>query len=300
MTSRLTYTGGQSLYRAEYCRATRTVWGTLEPKGIPCFSVELLRDLSAHDQRFRDAGGKVEIDGELCDVDFYVLAAGTPRVFSLGGDLSLFRAKIRSADRDALARYARLCIDVMFPRLQNYGRSSLITITLVQGDALGGGLECALASDVLIAEEEGQFGLPEILFNLFPGMGAYSLLARRIGRKAAEDMMLSGRMYSARELHEMGVIDVVVAAGQGEAAVEAWISRSMRHRNGRSAIYSARRLVAPISREELDAITGVWVDAALRLTDRDLKLMERIVEAQTQRMDLGNSVEITGPRGRVL
>ena len=59
-------------------------------------------------------------------------------------------------------------------------------------------------------------GLPEILFNLFPGMGAYSLLARRLGMKKAEEMILSGKIFEARELHEMGVVDMIVPSGEGE------------------------------------------------------------------------------------
>ena len=62
-------------------------------------------------------------------------------------------------------------------------------------------------------------GLPEILFNLFPGMGAYSLLARRIGLRAAEELILSGKVLPAAKLHEMGIVDVLAKDGEGEAAV---------------------------------------------------------------------------------
>ena len=48
------------------------------------------------------------------------------------------------------------------------------TISLVQGDALGGGFEAALCGDIIIAEKQARFGFPEVLFNLFPGMGAYN------------------------------------------------------------------------------------------------------------------------------
>ena len=89
----------------------------------------------------------------------------------------------------------------------------------MQGDALGGGFECALASDLIVAEERAQLGFPEILFNLFPGMGAYSLLSRRVGMKGAEKMILSARLYTAEELHELGVVDllveVLVSSNQG-------------------------------------------------------------------------------------
>ena len=52
----------------------------------------------------------------------------------------------------------------------------------MQGECLGGGFEAALSSDVIVAEKSARFGFPEILFNLFPGMGAYSFLERKIGQ----------------------------------------------------------------------------------------------------------------------
>src|SRR5207249_864252 len=84
---------------------------------------------------------------------------------------------------------------------------------------IGGGFECAMSSDIIVAEESAQLGLPEILFNLFPGMGAYSLLSRRIGARAAEELILSGRVLSAAKLHEMGIVDVLAPNGGGETAV---------------------------------------------------------------------------------
>jgi DSF synthase len=153
----------------------------------------------------------------------------------------------------------------------------------VQGDALGGGFECALSSDVIVAEESAQMGLPEIMFNLFPGMGAYQLLARRIGVRAAEQLILSGRVLPAKKLHEMGVIDVLAKDGQGESAVQQWIANNRRRQNGMQAVFGLRQLCNPISREELDAVAQSWVDAALRLTERDLRLMGWLMRAQQDR-----------------
>src|SRR5205814_1963897 len=180
-------------------------------------------------------GARVEVDGALQDVHYYVTGSRVPRVFNLGGDLALFVLLIKARDRDALAHYARLCIDNMYPRIHNFFSPTLTKIALVQGDALGGGFECALASDLIVAEESAQLGFPEILFNLFPGMGAYSFLARRIGMRAAEDLILSGRILPAAKLHEMGVVDVLCKDGEGETAVREWISRHSRHRNGMQA-----------------------------------------------------------------
>jgi DSF synthase len=161
----------------------------------------------------------------------------------------------------------------------------MTTISLVQGDALGGGFEAALTSDVIVAEESAQMGLPEILFNLFPGMGAYSLLARRIGMRAAEEFILSGKVLPATELHKMGIVDVLATDGQGETAVRNWIAKNAKRRNGMQAVFNARQFIHPVTREELDGIVGLWVDAALRLSDRDLKMMARLVRAQSKRLE---------------
>ncbi|TMH47836.1 MAG: enoyl-CoA hydratase, partial [Betaproteobacteria bacterium] len=167
----------------------------------------------------------------------------------------------------------------------------LITISLVQGEALGGGFETALSSNVIIAERRARMGMPEILFNLFPGMGAYSLLSRRLGMKRAEKMILSGRIYTAEELYEMGVVDVLVEDGNGETAVREYIRRNERHRNGMQAVFSCRQHFQRVSYEEMLNITNVWVDAATRLEEKDLKMMSRLVRSQFRRIP-GGAAEI--------
>ena len=290
---RLPYGKDTSQYLTEFDPVTGTVWGYFNPKGTPCFSLGLLKDIRLHDNALAVNAGAVEVDGELRKAHYYVCGSRAPRVFNLGGDLALFVLLIKARDRDALAHYARLCIDNMYPRIQNYFCPTLTTISLVQGDALGGGFECAMSSDVLVAEESAQLGLPEILFNLFPGMGAVSLLTRRIGLRAAEELILSGKVLPAAKLHEMGIVDVLAKDGEGEAAVTEWIMRNDRRRNGLQAVHRTRQQVSPITREELDAVADTWVDAALRIEDRDLKMMGRIVRSQMRRMEQGDVVDIT-------
>ena len=82
----------------------------------------------------------------------------------------------------------------------------------------------------------------------------------------------------------MGIVDVLAKDGEGEAAVNNWIASTYKRRNGYAAVHRARQLVHPVTREELDAIVETWVDAALRIEDRDLKMMGRIVRAQMRRM----------------
>jgi DSF synthase len=278
-----------SQYETEFEPATGTVWGYFNPReGTPCYSLGLLRDILDHDQELVANRGHVDVDGVLHAVNYYVTASRIRGVFNVGGDLALFSMLIKAQDRDALAQYAKLCIDNIYPRTQSFFSPTLTKIVLVQGDALGGGFECALASDVIIAEESAQMGLPEILFNLFPGMGACSLLARRIGTRAAEELILSGKVLPATELHRMGVVDAIATDGQGETAVRNWIAKNAKRRNGMQAVFRARQFIHPVTREELDGIVGLWVDAALRLGERDLKMMNRLVRAQMRRMESGD------------
>lgn len=269
-----------------------TLWGFMNQRGTPCYNLGLLNAARAQGADLTASGGQVEFGGALQKVNYFVAASRIPKVFNLGGDLALFLLLIKSRDREALAHYARLCIDNLHARIRNFSCPTLTTISLVQGDALGGGFESALSSDIVIAEESAQMGFPEILFNLFPGMGAYSLLARRMGMRAAEEFILSGKILPAKELHAMGLVDVLAKDGEGEAAVRNWIAGSARRRNGLQGILRSRQHVFPITREELDGIADTWVDCALRLEDKDLKMMGRVVRAQMRRMEHGDVSDV--------
>ncbi len=99
----------------------------------------------------------------------------------------------------------------------------MTTIALVKGNAMGGDMEAALSANVLVTEKLVKMGLPEVMFNIFPGMGAYQFLNRRLSPVAAEKMILSGKTYTAEDLYEMGVIDVLADEGKGEQAVKDYI-----------------------------------------------------------------------------
>ena len=192
-------------------------WAFMNPKPRACFTTQLLQELHGYINSITENHGAMLHDGEMHKIRYGVLASKSPRVFNLGGDLSLFRSAIRSTDREALVEYGERCVDDLYPWYRNC-EVEMTTMALVQGEALGGGFEAALSASVLVAEESARMGFPEILFNLFPGMGAYSFLARKIGRRAAERMITSGAIYSARDLYELGVVDVITPDGTGEAA----------------------------------------------------------------------------------
>lgn len=257
----------------------RILWQFMAPRERPSFTPGLIAGMTS----------LLDLVAAACDADqqeppiaHMVLGSRTPGIFNLGGDLSVFLDAIARGDRERLRVYAHSCVRGQHRFATNLGRP-LCTIALVQGDALGGGFEVALAQQVIIAERQAKFGLPEVLFNLFPGMGAYSFLSRRINTAQAERMIISGRVYSAEEMHELGVVDVLAENGQGVEAVYAFVDEYERTRRTRQAAFRARSIVNPISLDELLTIADLWVDAALALERADLRRMRHLAMAQSRR-----------------
>jgi DSF synthase len=217
--------------------------------------------------------------GRSPSIKYLILGSYKPGIFSLGGDLDLFARSIKERDRESLHNYMKLSIDVLFGTHTNMD-VPLTTIALIRGNALGAGFEGALACDYLVAEKSVQLGFPEVLFNMFPGMGAYSFLCRRISPSLVERMILSGRIYSADELYEMGVVDVLANDGEGLDEVNKFIRKYEKNKNTRESLLKIRNRVNPVSYEELIDIGEIWVEAAMSLTSRELKVMERLVKSQ--------------------
>jgi DSF synthase len=258
------------------------VWVYQNPTPRPCFNPHLIAEVRSIQIMLESYDGHLPYRGRLVPIHYHVLDSHSPGVYSMGGDLDLFRDHVLRRDRDGLLKYAKSCIDVMYNYITGF-RQPITTISLVRGDALGGGFEVALSGHVLIAEQQVEMGFPEILFNIFPGMGGYHLLARRMPVVQVEKMMLSGRKYPAEELHRMGVVDELVPTGGGERAVYDFIIANRKHRAGYLAMQAIRQKVARITYEDLLDVVTCWVDTTMQISERDLKLMERLVKAQDRR-----------------
>lgn len=252
------------------------LWYAMHAEPRACFNRTLLSEIAAFQQEVGQLVRRKQLP-----ISYLVLSSDVPGVFNLGGDLNLFQQHIKEHDRAGLTAYAKACIDVLYANAVHLNLP-LTTISLVQGSALGGGFEAALSSSVLIAEKGTELGLPEILFNLFPGMGAYSLLARKLDVRRAEELITAGRLFSAEELYEMGVVDVLAEAGEGKQAVRKFIKQHRRSSNGLQAIARVREYLNPVTYEELMDIANIWVEAALNLTSRDLRMMGKLVGAQNR------------------
>lgn len=255
------------------------LWTFFDTRPRPCVTRDLLNEY-LECQRFVTRVDRAALEsGSDCPIRFLVLASKTPGIYSLGGDLHLFKWCIEAQDRDTLREYAAACIEALHLMANNLFLP-LTTISLVQGDALGGGFEAALSCSVIIAEKRARFGFPEVLFNLFPGMGAYSFLARRIGAVKAERIILSGSVFTAEQMHEMGVIDVLVDDGVGEGAVHTYVEKHRRRPNAYESVYCARQRYHQVTSGELTDIADIWVDAAMRVTAKNLRIMEMLVKSQ--------------------
>ena len=243
-------------------------------KPIQCYSLAAMAELQ---QMCNDVSASPGL------VRHFVIASDVPRVFNFGGDLSLFVLLVRARDLDSLRLYARRCIDLIW-WTENAGSLGVYTTALVQGDTLGGGLESALVHDTVIFERSAQAGYPEVLFNLFPGMGAWNLTIRRAGYAVANDMILSGKIYNADQLQRRGLVDIIADDGAGEAALERMASTIEPRLRGTLAGLTARRIACPMTYESLQAVAEHWVTSALSLTNRDLRLMERLARAQVRKV----------------
>jgi len=213
-----------------------------------------------------------------------VIQSDHPDYFSLGGDLDHFAQCIKSRNRDALHEYAIRCLDLMYGWATRWN-GTMTTVALVQGRALGGGFETALSADFLIAEEQSTFSFPEILFGLFPCTGGMGLLARRVGVYQAERMMTNGRIYTAAELLEMGVVDELCAKGTGVGTVHKFVKKHARHGSARLALQRSRYRLAPIDYNDLRCVVDDWVDAAMALKKSDLAIMEQLLRMQQASCD---------------
>jgi len=269
----------QSQLKTHYDEKDKIGWFLMRGAPRPCFTLKLLSEINTY------------LDGVIHDMqktngekyNYLVVGSDVEGVFNLGGDLDLFIDYIKEGDRESLLSYALKCIDILYRNIHHYD-VDLTTISLIQGDALGGGFEAALSSNVIIAEHGVKMGLPEVLFNLFPGMGAYSLLSRKIGPVAAEKMILSGEIFTSEQLYEMGVIDILAEKGEGEVAVYQYIKTAKRADNSYKSMQKIKDICNPVSFQELTRIATVWADAALNLTPKNLRMMQRLIRHQNSKI----------------
>lgn len=142
-------------------------------------------------------------------VKVVILRGAGQRAFSAGADLAMLRSMNR--------REANRMIKRAHETMRLIASADQIVLTSVKGYILGGGLELALAADLIVAEEGAIFGMPELELGLIPGFGGTKRLPARIGRSLALEMMLLGKKITAQEALEAGLADRVVKEAYAES-----------------------------------------------------------------------------------
>jgi DSF synthase len=265
-----------------YDEKHEAVWCYFNPAPRPCFSLRMLQEMRQVQQRIIDYFESRQSESEPL-ISYLVIHSQIPGIYNMGGDLALFGELIRQRNRESLIEYAKQCIEICYLNSVSL-HLPITTISLVEGAALGGGFESALSSNILIATENAEMGFPEVRFNLFPGMGAYSFLARKCGVAIAERLISSGDVYSARELYDQGIVTHVAEKDMGLESVEQYIRQHKSSNNCHRALQQIRLRYHPIDYRELEDITVIWADAALRMQERDLRLIDRLAQAQLKKM----------------
>jgi enoyl-CoA hydratase/carnithine racemase len=209
------------------------------PEALNAISTELAR-------RLGDVLADLAADDDLRAV---VLSSSTPKAFCVGADL-----KERNGYSDEQLRAQRLVYRRMAAALLAV---PVPVVAAVAGYALGGGLELALLSDLVVADETAVVGLPEVSVGVIPGLGGTQLLPRRIGTARAAELIYTARRLDAAEAAALGVVDRVVPAGEALAAASALAADIAR--NSPVGVRNAKRAIR--------LGTGTDLAAALEIED---------------------------------
>ncbi|WP_062052644.1 crotonase/enoyl-CoA hydratase family protein [Aquimarina longa] len=264
----------------EYFRDHELLFWKIRDTGVPNFCLKGL-------QEFREFAVWVKEYFSHPDRPLKFIVSGSEHdgIYNMGGDLGFFLESIKSGNKDNLSTYAHLCIDAIYSIYTSFGLPA-ITIALVEGNAYGGGFECALAHDFIIAEEKVKFCLPENKFNLFPGMGAYSLLYRKLNTADADIILKRGKTYTARYLESLGLVEKLSKKYMEVISLYDFVSKIIEQFNFEYHHIQCKKIVFPLAKKELLEVTDLWVEACMKTDVFDLRKMEILVNAQTRKAKL--------------
>lgn len=138
------------------------------------------------------------------EVGVVVFTGAGDRAFAAGADINELRER---TFLDALASL----MQAVYDEIEDYEKP---TIAAVNGLALGGGCELAMACDIRIASENARFGQPEVNLSIIPGAGGTQRLARLVGKGKATEMILTGEIIGAEEAHRVGLVTRVISSDE--------------------------------------------------------------------------------------
>lgn len=206
---------------------------------------------------------EIEADDEIWAC---VLTGAGDRSFSVGQDLKELVARVEAGTAEPSTFGSRG--KPGWPRLTERFRFSKPIIGRVNGFALGGGFELALACDILIASEDAEFGLPEARLGLIAGAGGVFRLSRQVPSRTAMGYLLTGRRMSARRAYELGLVNEVVPAAALDECVDGWLADVLRCAPlSVRAIKEAATVAATLPLEQAFATRYEWEERRMHSND---------------------------------
>jgi enoyl-CoA hydratase len=193
------------------------------------------------------------------DVRAVVVSGRGERAFSAGSHVGEFETTRGPGGRDRLAFEAGVS--------RRLAELPMPTIAAIEGNALGGGLELALACDLRVASERARLGLPEVRLAVIPGAGGTQRLPRVVGPARARELMLTGRVLTADEAERIGLVHEVVPAGESVARARAMAEEIAQR--GPLAVREAKRLIDLATETDLETGLAAELEASIRIFATD-------------------------------
>ena len=217
--------------------------------GIVTLTIDRQEKLNALDPQVVEEIGQALLEVESEGPDAIIVTGAGEKSFVAGADI----AAMSEMDPIEAKRFA----EIGHAAMALLDKSPVPTIAAVNGFALGGGCEIALACDIRIAAENALFGFPEVGLGILPGMGGTQRLPRLIGPAFAKELIFTGRRIGAEEAKEMGLVNRVVP--EGEALATAGEIAAEISANGPIAVRHAK---AAANRSlDVDLISGLEYEA---------------------------------------
>ena len=263
-----------------YDATTKAIWVYLKPRDCPCLNLDLLNEYHGIHQDLIDYFHYYNMMPKI-PIKFFVLASHTPDIYGYGGNILEITETVKKRDREKIDRCAKVAIKDMYNHVVNL-HLPIHTVTLVEGLAVAGGFEKTLSFNAVIAEEQSLFGLQQMRFNFLPGSAIYSLLARKVGMRKADEIIVGMKTYSADDMKELGVVTQVAKKGEGKKAVDRYLRKYLKGFNGLQALHAAKMRYRPFEFQEMEDMAKIWVDSLMNLDEKDIKMMEIVAKKQKE------------------
>jgi len=182
--------------------------------------------------------------------------------FCAGADLRELYHRSQSMEKSEAVRQVRDFLQRIHAVLNRMDASPLTTIAAVHGVTFGGGLELALACDLIIADKTARFAFPELRLGLIPGFGGIPRLKRDVGNAVIRDLLLTGRSFNATKAQQVGLVSQVVS--ESEALTAARATANQLGKFDRHTAAAAKQFIKPVPYDELRREIDLFCDLFTR------------------------------------